>query len=134
MTKAQHLALQDAPDLPQALCDPTRAAQIIGNLLGNAIKYTPREGLIRITVDLAPEEGFLQVSVADNGVGIAPEDQDKLFRRFFRAASATQTRASGTGLGLYIARSLVELHGGRIWLDSDPSTGSVFYVTFPISG
>jgi signal transduction histidine kinase len=73
----------------------------------------------------------LQVSVADDGVGIGPEDQGKLFNRFFRATSATQTDASGVGLGLYITRSLVELHGGRIWFESVPDKGSTFHVTFP---
>jgi signal transduction histidine kinase len=130
--KAQRLALPATSDLPLALCDPARAMQIIGNLVSNAIKYTPREGQISIAVECAAEEGFLQVSVADDGVGIAPEDQDKLYRRFFRAASAVQTGASGAGLGLYITRSLVELHGGRIWLESEPGHGSTFYVTFPI--
>ena len=129
----QCLTLHHAPELPPALCDATRTAQIVGNLLSNAIKYTPQEGHIRIAVDSAAEEGFLQVSVADDGVGIAPEDQDKLFRRFFRAASATQTGASGAGLGLYITRSLVELHGGRIWLESKSGKGSTFYVTLPIA-
>lgn len=131
--KAQHLTLSSIPDLPQALCDPTRAAQIIGNLLGNAIKYTPPEGHVSITLDRAQEEGFLQVSVSDDGLGIAAEDQLKLFRRFFRAAGAAQAGASGAGLGLYIARALAELHGGRLRLDSELGHGSTFYVTFHIA-
>lgn len=131
--RAQCLTLYHTPELPPALCDPTRTSQIVGNLLSNAIKYSPRNGCIHIAVAPAPEEGFLQLSVTDNGVGIAPEDQDKLFRRFFRAASATQTGASGAGLGLYITRSLVELHGGRIWLESESGKGSTFYVTLPIA-
>lgn len=131
--RRQYLTVHHAPALPPALCDPTRAAQIVGNLVSNAIKYTPEQGHIRIAVDAAAEEGFLQVSVADDGLGIAPEDQDKLFDRFFRAASAARTGAGGTGLGLYITRALVELHGGRIWLSSEPGKGSTFYVTFPIA-
>jgi signal transduction histidine kinase len=132
--KLQHLTLQYSPGLPPVLCDPTRTVRIIGNLLSNATKYTPSEGHIDVAVDRAEEDGFLQVSVTDDGVGIGPEDQDMLFRRFFRAASATETEASGAGLGLYITRSLVELQGGRIWFASEYGGGSSFYVTFPIAG
>jgi signal transduction histidine kinase len=131
--RAQHLTMHHPPELPPVLCDPTRTAQIIGNLLSNAFKYTPREGHIGVNVDRAQEDGFLQVSVTDDGVGIGPEDQDMLFRRFFRATSATETGASGAGLGLYITRWLVELHGGRIWFESQLGGGSTFYVTFPIA-
>ena len=133
MAKTQHLTLQPTGELPRALCDPTRTAEIVGNLLSNAIKYTPRGGHIRIGIDRAEEDGFLQVSVVDDGVGIGPEDQDMLFKRFFRAASATETRASGAGLGLYITRSLVELQGGRIWFESKLNEGSAFHVTLPIA-
>jgi signal transduction histidine kinase len=132
--RRQHLALHYVPELPPALCDPMRAAQIVSNLMSNAIKYTPEQGHIRVAVDPAAEAGFLQVSVADDGVGIAPEDHDKLFLRFFRTASAVQTGASGAGLGLYITHALVQLHGGRIWLSSELGRGTIFYVTLPIAG
>jgi signal transduction histidine kinase len=132
--RAQQLTLHHPPELPIALCDPTRTAQIIGNLLSNAIKYTPHEGYIDVGVDRAQEDGFLQVSVSDDGVGIGPEDHEMLFRRFFRAASATETGASGTGLGLYITRSLAELQDGRIWVESQLGEGSTFYVTLPVAG
>jgi signal transduction histidine kinase len=131
--KAQRLTLDVPPDLPFALCDATRAAQVVGNLMSNASKYTPREGQIVLALGVADEEGFLKVSVADNGVGISPEDQPKLFGRFFRAKSAVQAEASGAGLGLYITRSLVELHGGRIWFESEPGRGSTFFVNFPVA-
>jgi signal transduction histidine kinase len=127
----QHLTIHHAPELPEALCDWARTAQIVENLLSNAIKYSPRGGQITITIERAETDGFLQVSVADEGVGIGPGDQANLFKRFFRAASATQTGASGVGLGLYITRSLVELHGGRIWFESELGAGSTFYVTLP---
>jgi len=132
--KAQRLTLHAHSDLPPVLCDDTRAAQIIGNLLSNASKYTPDGGLIEVSLALAEEQGFLQVSVADNGVGIAAEDQEKVFERFFRAESAALTQAGGTGLGLYITRSLVEMHGGRIWFESELGKGSTFHVTFLIAG
>jgi signal transduction histidine kinase len=131
--KAQRLALRVPPDLPPALCDETRAGQIIGNLLSNACKYTPREGVIALSLGPAEEEGFLQVSVADDGVGIPTEDQPKLFDRFFRARSAVLAGVGGAGLGLHITRSLVELHGGRIWFESALDGGSTFHVTFPIA-
>jgi signal transduction histidine kinase len=131
--KAQRLTLRAVPGLPPALCDQVRAAQIISNLLSNANKYTPEGGLIVVSVTQAQEPGFLQVSVADNGVGISPEDAEKLFTRFFRAESARLSRATGAGLGLHITRSLVEQHGGRIWVESEPDHGSTFYVTFPIA-
>ncbi len=131
--KSQRLILRAIPGLPPALCDETRAAQIIGNLLSNASKYTPEGGLITLGVAYATEEGFLQLCVADTGVGISAADQGKLFQRFFRAESARLTGVSGAGLGLYITHSLVELHGGRIWCESEPNKGSTFCATFPIA-
>jgi len=132
--KAKRLKLHAAPDLPPALCDKNRAIQIIENLLSNAAKYTPQESQIAVNIALAKEEGFLEISVVDNGVGISAEDQDKIFSRFFRSKSAVAVGASGAGLGLHITRSLVELHGGRIWFESKLGQGSTFHVTFPIAG
>jgi signal transduction histidine kinase len=131
--KAQRLILRATSGLPPALCDETRAAQIIGNLLSNASKYSPEGSLITISLSLAETKGFLQVSVQDNGVGISVEDQAKLFYRFFRAQGECFDEIHGAGLGLYITRSLVELHGGRIWFESEPGKGSTFYVTFPVA-
>ena len=116
--------LHASPDLPSALCDKARAMQVIGNLLSNASKYTPQGGLIVISLAPAEEEGFLQVSVADNGLGVSAKDQAKLFNRFFRTESAQLTAANGVGLGLYITRALLELHGGRIWFESELGKGS----------
>ena len=131
--RSQHLTLCASPGLPPALCDEMRALQIIGNLLSNASKYTPQGGTICVSLALAEEEGFLQVSLADSGVGVPAEDQPNLFTHFFRARSAILTRAGGAGLGLCIARSLVEQHSGRIWFESEPGQGSTFHVTFPIA-
>ena len=131
-SKAQRLTLRLPPDLPDALCDQARTRQIIRNLLSNASKYTPEVGQIAIAVALAEESGYMQVSVMDNGVGIPAEDRDKVFSRFFRAGSASMTGANGAGLGLHITRSLVELHGGRIWFESQLDAGSTFHVTFPV--
>ncbi len=130
-SRDQRLAVQSHSDLPPALLDRTRGVQIIANLLSNASKYTPEKGNITVSVSLAQEEGFLQVSVTDDGVGISDQDQDKLFERFFRAESGLQMGAEGVGMGLYVARSLAELHGGEIWFESELGKGSAFHVTFP---
>lgn len=129
--KDQRLILRTTPDLPKALIDKTRASQIISNLMSNAIKYTPPGGAITVSISPAAEEGFLQVSVADTGVGISPQDQERLFTRFFRGANVAQKGMRGTGLGLHITRALVDLHGGRIWFESTPNVGSIFYITLP---
>lgn len=131
--KAQRLTLQVLSDLPAALCDSTRTAQVFGNLINNASKYTPEGGSIVVRLEYAAEEGFLLVAVQDDGVGISAPEQNRLFERFFRARSAAVTGAGGAGIGLYIARSLVELHGGRIWVESEVGHGAAFYVTFPIA-
>lgn len=132
--KKHTLSLNLAPDLPYTLCDEARTNQIIGNLLGNAIKYTPDGGQIKLSLGLAETDGFVQVAVEDNGIGISKQDQSRLFQRFFRASKTPASSVKGTGLGLYIARSLVELHGGQIWCQSALNQGSIFYVTFPIAG
>jgi signal transduction histidine kinase len=133
-SEAHHLILNTQSDLPFALIDEHRTSQIVTNLVSNAIKYTPKGGKITVTVSVGYDEGFLQLSVKDNGVGISPDDQAGLFKQFFRAESASRTGASGTGLGLFITRSLVELQGGKIWFESKFNQGSIFYVTFPIAG
>lgn len=129
-SKQQVLELQVDQPLPDAFCDETRAAQIVGNLLSNASKYTPRKGRISVRVQQG-EGGFLQIVVADTGMGIAPEDQPSLFDAFFRARAAAANASAGTGLGLHITRLLVELQGGRVWFTSVPGQGSTFFVTLP---
>ncbi|MEA3334506.1 MAG: HAMP domain-containing sensor histidine kinase [Chloroflexota bacterium] len=125
----QELVLRIDGALPAALCDETRMCQIMANLLGNANKYTPAGGVIQVTVGQSDQPGELLVQVADSGVGIPKEDQPKLFRRFFRAHTASSTGAQGVGLGLYITKSLIELHGGRIWVESTEAQGSTFFFT-----
>jgi signal transduction histidine kinase len=127
------VVVEESQDMPLALCDETRAAQIVGNLLSNAIKYTPPGGNIALRMKRDERDGFVCVSVSDDGPGISPEDQEQLFTSFYRGQSARESGAWGTGLGLAIAKSLVELHGGRIWLVSQPGAGSVFHITLPIA-
>jgi len=131
--KSQTFKLVLTPNLPFGLCDEARVAQILGNLVSNAIKYTPEEGRVGIKLSLAKEEGFIQISVRDNGIGISAEDQIGLFKRFFRAGNAGLTGATGTGLGLHITRSLVELHGGEIWFESALNQGTTFSFTLPVA-
>lgn len=133
IAKTQDLSFLAAPNLPPAMCDGDHAPQILGNLLGNAVKYTPPGGEIDVHVGWGLEDGFLQVAVKDSGVGIPEQEQKYLFSRFFRASNAAEAGARGTGLGLYIARALIELHGGSIWFSSERGRGSTFYVTFPIA-
>lgn len=133
LAKTQQLVLRAAPDLPTVLCDWTRANQIVSNLLDNASKYTGHGGCITVALSPGEAEGFVQLSVADDGVGIAAQDQAQLFERFFRAQSGLSAQADGAGIGLYITRSLVEMHGGRLWFESELDKGSTFFATFPVA-
>ncbi|MBN1642736.1 MAG: GAF domain-containing protein [Anaerolineae bacterium] len=121
-----------APDLPAVWVDRQRVIQILTNLLSNACRYTPEGG--RITVSAELSDGTVVVAVTDTGIGIAPEDQEKVFERFYRADHELVKQQPGIGLGLSIARSLVELHGGRLWLNSEPGMGSTFRFTLPTQG
>lgn len=134
--QAKHLAVetQAAAGLPWALVDELRVHQVIGNLLSNAVKYTPEHGRIDLVLSVDTDPGYLRLAVRDTGIGISLADQHRLFSRFFRGEAAMSTNTSGTGLGLHIARSLVELHGGRIWLESTVGQGTTVYATFPAAG
>ncbi len=117
---------------PMVLADPVRLHQILVNLLGNAIKFTEKGKVtLRVILD-APREGLmLHFCVADTGVGIAEDQQSKIFEPFVQADGSNTRRHSGTGLGLTITRQLVEAMGGRIWLESEPGAGSKFHFTIP---
>lgn len=130
--RTQPLALHAPASLPAVLCDPLRVAQIMGNLVNNASKYSPPGSPISLNLAVSDEPGFMQVSVADQGVGIPDQERARIFDPFFRASTSARMNANGTGLGLAIARALVELHGGRIWFDSAPGTGTVFQFTLPL--
>ena len=130
----QQVDVRVDPGLPLVLCDETRACQILRNIVSNAHKYMPPNGKIGIHLGPADNPHELLVAISDTGVGIPMEDQSKLFSRFFRARNASDTGASGTGLGLHITRLLVELHGGRVWFESKISQGTTFYITFQVAG
>lgn len=127
---SQQLVVSIQPDLPAALCDETRTFQVLTNLLSNAARYTPAGGRIELSVRMANRTNEALVMVRDTGVGIPLEDQRRLGSLFFRASNANAASAQGTGLGLYITKSLVQMHGGRLWCESVEGQGSTFYVTF----
>ena len=111
----------------QIQADERKVRQVVLNLLSNAIKFTPEGG--RIEVEAMPKDGLVEVSVTDTGIGIAPEDQEKVFEEFRQVGTAAK-KIEGTGLGLTLCRKFVELHGGRIWVKSQEGVGSTF--TFAI--
>ena len=115
--------------LGQIQADERKVRQVILNLLSNAIKFTPEGG--RIDVGAAPTGGFVAVSVKDTGIGIAPEDQEKVFEEF-RQVGAAAKKIEGTGLGLTLCRKFVELHGGKIWVESELGAGSTFTFSIPL--
>jgi len=129
--RRQTLEVEIAEPLPPVRADRNRVVQILTNLLSNAYKYTPEEGRIRVTVQ--PNGGFVVCSVSDTGIGIAPEEQERLFTKFFRSQHPLVRSVPGTGLGLVITKSLVELQGGQIWVESEPGKGSTFTFTLPVA-
>jgi signal transduction histidine kinase len=117
------------PDLGQIQGDERKLKQVLLNLLSNAIKFTPEGG--RIDVRAALVDGMAEVAVADTGVGIAPEDQEAIFEEFRQVGTAAK-KVEGTGLGLALSRKFIELHGGRIWVESRVGVGSTFTFTIPV--
>jgi signal transduction histidine kinase len=122
------LSLELAPDVNGVRGDERRVRQIVFNVLSNAVKFTPAGGSVAIAA--ARVDGEVHVSVTDTGPGIAPEDQERIFEEFQQTDVGVQQR-EGTGLGLALSRRLVELHGGRIWVESEPGHGSRFVFTLP---
>ena len=118
-------------DLPTILLDPKLTTEAVGNLVSNAVKYTPQNG--QITVTTKREKSEVVLSVADTGIGIPINDQKHIFDRFFRASNANTTLTDGNGLGLYFVKWVAGEHGGRVWFDSKESSGSTFYLVFPIT-
>ena len=109
--------------------DPVRVGQVVANLVGNAIKFTPRGG--RVRVEVAPTDFGVQIVVGDSGVGIDTEELPRIFERFYRGTRANEARGSGSGLGLAIVQSIVEMHGGSVRVASRLNVGSTFTVALP---
>jgi signal transduction histidine kinase len=110
--------------------DERKIKQILLNLLSNAVKFTPEGG--RIAINAREVNGSIEISVSDTGIGIAPEDQPKIFEEFRQVGADYAHKVEGTGLGLTLAKKFVELHGGRIWVQSRPGQGSMFTFTLPL--
>ncbi|MGI4792195.1 MAG: ATP-binding protein [Janthinobacterium lividum] len=117
--------------IPPVRGDTDKVTQVLTNLVSNAIKYTPEGGWVKVSLEVSGEAS-VTTCVADSGIGIMPDDQKKLFQKFFRADNSSTREAGGTGLGLVIAKTLIELLGGAIWLESEPGRGSRFYFTLPL--
>ena len=117
-------------DLPEVQADPERVVQVLSNLLSNAAKFTPTGGAIAVRARLEGDGAFLHVEVADTGVGIPAEDVPKIFDRFHQTRAGQA--AGGTGLGLNIAKSLIEAQGGQMGVRSEVGSGSVFWFTLPV--
>lgn len=130
--KKEHRFVVDVPaHFPIVDADPERITQVLRNLLDNAVKYSPGGGLIIVRAEALPEEVI--VSVADQGLGIAPEHLNQLFEKFFRARTGLAQHVVGSGLGLPIAHAITESHGGRMWAESVVGHGSTFYFTLPLN-
>jgi PAS domain S-box-containing protein len=129
-TTKHRFTLDFSPDFPAVTGDEERLRQVLNNLLGNAIKYSPAGGEIR--VGGWSDAASATVYVADQGIGIPREEQGKLFQRFYRVDSSLRRTTQGAGLGLYLCKSIVEAHGGRIWLRSEPGKGTTVFFALPV--
>jgi GAF domain-containing protein len=130
--KAQVLEVKMGDNLPSLTADPFRIKQVLLNLLSNANKFTPEEGRVTLACHMVDPNTML-FAVSDTGVGIKPEDQEIIFEEF-RQAGHSSEKVKGTGLGLTISRKLIEMHRGRIWVESEPGHGATFSFLLPIAG
>jgi two-component system NtrC family sensor kinase len=126
--KGVELAVEVPDSLPSVWANPPRLRQMLANLIDNAVKFTPAGGLVQVRAQC--EDGQVVIRVRDSGIGIPAAEQQYVFDRFFRASNS-QPASSGAGLGLTIVKSIVEDHGGRVWLESAPETGTTFSVVLP---
>ena len=120
------------PDLPLVLADPSRIGQVLSNLADNALKFTTR-GEVSISGSLDPEEKFVRVAVADTGCGISADSLPKIFDRLYQSPNTLELSRKGLGLGLHICKHLVELHGGKIWVESNEGESTTVFFTMPVS-
>lgn len=131
--KRLELEIETEPGLPPIFADREKVAHIVGNLLGNAVDFTPAGGRVWIRAARDASNASLIVEVGDTGIGIAPEHHEFIFGEFAQVDATASRQHHGTGLGLTIAQKLVELHGGRIWVESELGGGSRFYFSIPYS-
>jgi signal transduction histidine kinase len=145
--RGHELSISIPPGLPLVRADAHRLHQILFNLISNAVKYTPRGGKIwveaheaalaelpgHVRSSILPDRRYAQMNIRDTGVGIAAEDVGRIFDRFYRTENPLKIEAGGTGLGLSLVKPLVELLGGRVWVESTPGEGSTFSFVLPAS-
>jgi len=138
--KKQILDISIPEGLPPMWADNVRVGQVLTNLLSNAFKYTPEGGVLQVGVeetanqwDLDGAPRVIHLWVKDNGIGMSVEDQQKMFQKFFRSEDPKAREAPGTGLGLNITKSLVEMQGGQIWFESEYRVGTTFHFTIPVA-
>jgi PAS domain S-box-containing protein len=127
-TSHHNLIVEFSPNFPVILADEDRIEQVLSNLLSNAIKYSPEGGEIRVVGFVRPDQ--VVICVSDQGPGVAPDDIPHIFDRFYRSSEATKT-TKGAGLGLFLARAVIEAHGGRIWVDPKPGDGARICFSLP---
>jgi signal transduction histidine kinase len=120
----------DAQD-SKLVADKLRIGQVIGNILDNAIKFSPQGKQVTVTLKEQEQDNIYLVSISDQGIGVSPDFFDHIFERFYRVRNTASRQYSGIGMGLYIAKAIIEAHGGRIWLTSNQGVGSTFYFTLP---
>jgi signal transduction histidine kinase len=135
VAKHQELHIDVSPDLPPVMGDHGRLIQVLTNLLSNANKYTPEGGhiVLRAALTVQEEKPAVKWEVCDDGIGMTPEELEKLFTKFFRSKSDAVRNVQGTGLGLVITRSIVEMHGGHMSVASEQGRGTTFGFTLPVS-
>lgn len=130
----EHVLEIDVPDtLPLILADRDRMIQVLTNLLGNAVKYTPDNGVITVTAVYSKQHQSVHVTIQDTGLGIQQDEQQQIFSKFFRSDDTDVRARPGTGLGLFITKSLIEKQNGHIWFDSKYGEGTTFHFTLPVA-
>lgn len=132
-TKFLNIEKRIQEGLPEINIDSKRIIQVLNNLIGNAIKFTPNNGRIAIEAIFHNDKKEMEISISDTGIGIAKEDIPKLFSKFYQTGERAPTDISGTGIGLSIAKEIIELHGGKIWAESDKGSGARFVFTLPLT-
>jgi PAS domain S-box-containing protein len=128
-SRRHHFETKFPPTMPVVLADRERVESVVYNLLDNAIKYSPRGGTVRVSGEL--EGADIVVRITDEGIGIPWGEQEKIFERFHRVSSGGRPSAEGSGLGLFIVKTIIEAHGGRVWVDSRPGRGATFNFSLP---
>lgn len=133
--KINFIFLKPQNPIPQIEMDADKIRMVLENLVDNAVKYTPEGGKVTIKISdqrLNSAEGAIEIKIIDSGIGIPSAESDKIFQKFFRASNAIKKEPDGSGLGLFIARDIIEKHGGAIWFENHPGQGTSFSFTLPL--